>query len=323
MRIASFNLENLDEDRKDKTALKERLAIFKPLIERMNADILCLQEVNAQDATAGTRDLRVLDELLKDSSLEGGYRATSVNPLTAKLAEKHNLAVVSHLPIVDFRQYWHDLIQPVRHRLVTARPETDGYDEIRFDRPLLHAEINLGDGNTLHIVNLHLRAPLAAAIPGQKIGPFAWESTSGWAEGFFLAGVKRSAQALEARLLIDRILDGSPDALILVCGDFNAEIFEVPARIIRGDLEDTGHGRLAVRMMVPLERTIPQSQRFSIIHRGRKLMLDHMLVSRALLARYRHFEVHNEALGDELVASTMVEGSPDAYHAPIVAEFSL
>jgi hypothetical protein len=48
-----------------------------------------------------------------------------------------------------------------------------------------------------------------------------------------------------------------------------------------------------------------------------------LLVSRELLANYRGFEVHNEALGDELVAYTLIESAPDSYHAPIVARFEL
>ena len=66
---------------------------------------------------------------------------------------------------------------------------------------------------------------------------------------------------------------------------------------------------------------MPESQRFSVIHRGRKMMLDHLLVSRRLLGHYRGIEIHNEALGDELVGATMVEATPESYHAPIVASF--
>ena len=51
------------------------------------------------------------------------------------------------------------------------------------------------------------------------------------------------------------------------------------------------------------------------------LMLDHLLVSRQLLSRYRGIEIHNEALGDELVAYTLIDAAPDSYHAPIVARF--
>jgi exonuclease III len=47
-------------------------------------------------------------------------------------------------------------------------------------------------------------------------------------------------------------------------------------------------------------------------------MLDHLLVSRALLAGYRHVEIYNEDLADELT-----DRGPDSHHAPLVAEFEL
>ena len=52
-------------------------------------------------------------------------------------------------------------------------------------------------------------------------------------------------------------------------------------------------------------------------------MLDHILVSRKLLAGFRHAEIHNELLTDELVAFFSGRRDADSYHAPVVAEFDL
>ena len=108
-----------------------------------------------------------------------------------------------------------------------------------------------------------------------------------------------------------------------MCGDFNAVQEEMPLRTIMGDVEDTGNGHLAGRSLVPLERALPSTQRYSVLHHGHKVMLDHILISRSLLAHFRHMEVHNEALGDELVAYATVSHSPESYHAPVVAAFEL
>ena len=190
-----------------------------------------------------------------------------------------------------------------------------------WDRPFLHTRIRLPDGKALNVINLHLKAPLAAAVPGQKLDRFAWKSASGWAEGYFIAAIKRAGQALEVRMVIDRIFDDDPGAMVLVAGDFNAEEREVPARIIAAELEDTANGDLASRVMIPLEHSLSESRRYSVIHRGRRIMLDHMFASRALLSAYQDMEIHNEALGDELVAYAAVDGSPESYHAPVVAVF--
>ena len=114
--------------------------------------------------------------------------------------------------------------------------------------------------------------------------------------------MKRMAQALEVRRLVDQILDADLAARIVVAGDFNAAPNEVPVLAIRGNVEDTGNGDLATRVLVPIENTIPEPARYTLFHQGRGDMLDHMLVTRNLLAAYRGSEIHNEVLHDESVA---------------------
>ena len=86
--------------------------------------------------------------------------------------------------------------------------------------------------------------------------------------------------------------------------------------------EDTGNGLLTARALVLLDRTLPEENRFSTIHHGRRQMVDHMLASRPLLARFRGLEVHNETLGDEAIAIGHVSAQTGSYHAPVVAVFA-
>lgn len=323
VRIATFNLENLDDRPDLDPPLNERIALLRPQLLRLAADILCLQEVNGQHPEdGGPRRLLALDRLLEGTPYARFHRAATCGG-SEGVADRHNLVTLSRWPVTGREQVRHELVPPPGYRTVTAEPAETEPQPVEWDRPVLETSIALAGGRMLHVVNLHLRAPLAAVIAGQKEGVFAWRSVGGWAEGFFLATVKRCGQALETRLLVDRIFDARPDALIAVCGDFNAEEREMPLRIIRGDVEDTGNGHLAYRVLVPLERTLPASQRFSVLHHGHKQMLDHILASRALMAFYRQVEVHNEALGDELVAYATVSHSCESYHAPVVAEFAL
>jgi len=135
--------------------------------------------------------------------------------------------------------------------------------------------------------------------------------------------MKRMAQALEVRRLVDQILDADPDARIVVAGDFNATPDEVPVLAIRGQVEDTGNGALAARVLVPIEQTVPQSSRYTLFHQGRGEMLDHMLVTRNLLAAYRGSEIHNEVLHDESLSFAVDAKFPESDHAPVVASFDL
>ncbi|MGI9412270.1 MAG: endonuclease/exonuclease/phosphatase family protein [Hyphomicrobiales bacterium] len=324
MRIASFNVENLTDRPSADVPLAARLDILRPQLERLDADILCLQEVDAsKDPAGGGRRLSALETLLDPTGYSAFHTVCTVRPDTGRPRDKHNLVVLSRWPIGRHAQYANDLVPAPVYRRTTTDMPGDEPSRIEWDRPILHAEIDLPGGRPLHVLNMHLRAPLAAHVPGQKTGPFAWKSVGGWAEGYFLAAVKRSGQALEARMAVDRIFDDDPQAMVALAGDFNAEEREVPLRLVMGDIEDTGNGRLANRSLVPLEHSLAPDRRYTVIHRGRRLMLDHLLVSRALMGRYRAIEVHNEALGDELVAYTLVDAAPDSYHAPVVAAFDM
>jgi predicted extracellular nuclease len=173
------------------------------------------------------------------------------------------------------------------------------------------------------VINLHLKSKLPTEIPGQKLDQFTWLTAAGVAEGSFLSSMKRVGQALETRLLIDRLFDADGRALIAVCGDFNSDIDDVPVTAIRGDVSETANPTLATRVLVACERSIPEPARYSLIHNGRGEMIDHILVSRALLAGYETAQVDNEILHDESIAFATDVLYPESDHAPVVASFVL
>jgi endonuclease/exonuclease/phosphatase family metal-dependent hydrolase len=321
LRIATFNLENLGQAGHGAPALEDRILVLRPQLLRLRADILCLQEVDAS-VEGKERSLAALDWVLAETPYAGFHRQVSTNRQGDKLGQKHNLVTLSRFPYSECRQIWHDLVAPPLHESITASPRLDAPMPVEWDRPVLLAQIALPDGGTVSVVNLHLRAPRAAFIAGQK-GSGGWQSISAWAEGFYLASVKQTGQALETRMAIERLFDAAEEPLIVVCGDFNATDREAPVRLIRGDEDDTGNAHLAPRVLVPLDRSIGTEQRYSAIHNGRPVMLDHILVSRPLLGHFVRCEVHNEDLGDELVSPMAVPGSAESFHAPVVAEFAM
>lgn len=323
MRLATFNLESLDLPPKASRPLAERAAVLRPALDRLRADVLCLQEVNGQHvAGQPERVLAALDGLLDGTSYVGYHRAATTARGGHGVADVHNLVTLSRYPITDVREVRHELTPPLAATLVTDAPHAGSSLPLTFDRPLLVTEIDCA-GTPLTVVNLHLRSPLAAAVPGQKLSPFVWRSIGGWAEGFYLASLKRAGQALELRLLLDRLLAEVPDRLIAVAGDFNAEDHETPLRIAVGAEEDTGNGALAGCAMTVLDRALAADRRWSILHHGRPQMVDHILSSRALLGRFKGIEVHNETLGDELVGYAKVDRPTGSYHAAVVAELDL
>jgi endonuclease/exonuclease/phosphatase family metal-dependent hydrolase len=322
MRIATFNLESFGYARKASAAFEERAEVLRPQLERLKADVLCLQEVDAPKIGTTRRPVN-LERLLEGTSYAGHALAISSGSSGGGPADVHNLAVLSRLPIVQEHTIRHSLVKPLRFSRHSAVPPDAAAAALTWDRPLQHLVLALASGRHLHIYNVHLRAPLAAAVPGQKSGPFTWKTVSGWAEGFFAAAVKRAGQALELRLAIERVFDAEPDALIAACGDFNAEDHDTAPRLACAGEDDTGSGHLAGRVLTPVERTLPADRRFTVLHHGRPQMLDHILASRTLFAHLYAAEIHNEMLEDELVAYGRIDRPPESLHAPVVAMFDL
>jgi len=95
LRIATFNLESLDDDE-----LSARIAVLRPALVHLRADILCLQEVNGQRAARGReRRLAALSALIAETHY-AGYQMISTLTIEAHSADRHNLVILSRLPIV-------------------------------------------------------------------------------------------------------------------------------------------------------------------------------------------------------------------------------
>lgn len=326
IRIATFNLDGFGGRDGEDRGEHARLDGLRKVLTALGADVLCLQEVNAQPRrrrAGAPRALVWLDRLLAGTPYARFDRSVSRREAAQGPLDVHNLVTLSGLPMLADRQIWHDLLPAPTHRAVTARPGAAAPAAYRWDRPSLLTEIGLADGRTLHVFNMHLRAPLAAFIPGQKEGTLAWATAAGWAEGFYLATLKRAGQALEVRLAIDRVFDRDAAALVLACGDLNADATEMPVRILEAHPSDTGNPALAARALTPIERIVPEADRYSVVHAGRRHLLDHILVSRTVAAAIAGVEIRNEGLRDEVLDD--VPGAPRTIsnHAPIVAAFDL
>jgi endonuclease/exonuclease/phosphatase family metal-dependent hydrolase len=320
-RIATFNLENLDDEPNQRPSLAERLPLLRPALERLRADVLCLQEVNGQTQPDGKQGLTALRTLIAGTQYELFHMAHTQTqagpPYNAR-----NLVVLSRFPVVERRQIKNSQGAPSYQKVTAIPPETVARP-VEWERPILYVRLDLGGNRALHVLNLHLKSKLPSEIPGQKKDQYTWKSARGWAEGYFISSMKRVGQALEARLVVDEIFEAEPEAWVLVCGDFNAESEDVAAVAIRGPVEETGNPELSIRVLVPCENTVPESSRYTLFHLGKGLMLDHVFVSRPMSAFYHAAEIHNEVLPDESGAFRTDLAFPESDHAPVVAEFLL
>ncbi|MEF3007219.1 hypothetical protein V3474_29195, partial [Pseudomonas aeruginosa] len=94
--LATFNLESLDLPPKAKVPLEVRAQILRPALERLDADILCLQEVNGQHVRGRQeRVLAALDRLLEGTRYAQYARAETHAPDHKGSAPVHNLVTLS------------------------------------------------------------------------------------------------------------------------------------------------------------------------------------------------------------------------------------
>jgi exonuclease III len=75
LRIATFNLENLDETATEGSPdLPARIPVLRQALARLRADVLCLQEIHGQERPGQPRQLLALDEVLAGTAYQGYSR---------------------------------------------------------------------------------------------------------------------------------------------------------------------------------------------------------------------------------------------------------
>jgi len=324
LRIATYNIENFGS-LDDAALLDRRIERLRPVLTALEADILCLQEVDANHPVADRHGPRVFDALdrLVAGTAYAGFDRAHTESRSGGARDRHNLVVLSRFPIIRRHQVWHDIVPAPGYSVAQApgAAERKAGREIAWDRPFLLVTVDV-PGNPprpLHIVNLHLRAPRAAFLPGAKRDADTWNTMQGWAEGFFVAAVKQVGQALEARLCVDRLFDEDLDAMIAVLGDLNAEHNTMALKLLAGDAEDAGNPMLAGRMLTDVAGALEPERRFSTIHRGRPSLVDHVLASPALMRRFRSVAIANEGLADDARADA--DPAIASTHAAVIATF--
>src|SRR5262245_37616627 len=180
LRIATFNLENLDDKPGQEPTLNERIALMRPQLLRLNADILCLQEVNGQEEPGQPRRLLALAKLLADTPYAGYHQVSTTTEDGAQVYDERTLVILSRFEIIEHNQYKHDFAPAPRYQKVTAKPTEGEAKAVTWERPTLHAKIRLDSIRVLDVINVHLKSRLPTTIPGQQVDEYTWKTASGW-----------------------------------------------------------------------------------------------------------------------------------------------
>ena len=81
--------------------------------------------------------------------------------------------------------------------------------------------------------------------------------------------------------------------------------------------------RLRPTVMVPCELNVSPDQRFSLLHKGKGNMLDHVIVSQEFYAHWVGTRIFNELLHDESTALFTDDKFPESDHVPVNSYFSV
>jgi endonuclease/exonuclease/phosphatase family metal-dependent hydrolase len=329
-RLATFNVRdffddqpphvigNLDRDgfgqwaqRRAKQLYQRKVEAVAAAVARLDADVVAFQEV---------KGAQVLEAVRAHLPQQGGYL-----PAVAGHADARGIAcgLLSRLPITSVEVHGVGPLAFPTFAEGDPRPFTDRLDA---RRGVLEVTVSLPDGATLALLVVHLKS--ARPIPRLDARGVAVDEEGHYAaaEGHARAAVLRLAEALHLRSRVEARLLREARALVAVLGDFNDGADSLTLRAVAGELAEPPRGRNAdLDVASSLEggalhhcaRAVPSGDRFTMLHRGARVQVDHILASRALWRRFRGARIHNEELRDLGDGREEVESD----HAPVVACF--
>lgn len=268
--IGTWNLENLfrpgtesgPSGEKEYTAKLDTLAAT---IGEIDPDVLAVQEVGSPEA---------LSDLVEQ--LDGAWHTEIAEPDDRGI----RVATLSRMPadgvahVVDF---------PPRIGPVTV--DDAGATIDRLGRAGLHLTVTLG-GRGIDLVTAHLKSKLLS-YPGGRFSPRDEDERARYAT---YALHRRAAEAAGVRTYVTGLLGDDPDRAVIVAGDLNDDAEAATTQILLGppgseigsggfDRPDQGDAQ-RLWNLAPL---IPEDERYTRIYRGRRELVDHILVSHSLL----------------------------------------
>lgn len=276
--VGTWNLENLyrpggEFGPRDEQTYSDKLAALARVIDAEAPDVLAVQEVGEPEALA---DLVAL--------LDGTWSTA-----LSAIADDRGIRVgfLSRLPV--------EVAEDVTAFPEGLAPVQSGDDQEttdRMGRSTLAVRVTPPDGPPLDLVTCHLKSKLLT-FPGRTPGAtrFATRDEGERARVGAYALYLRAAEAVTVRALADRLLDGEGrERGVVVLGDLNDEPAAATTQILLGPpgselgtagakRPDQGDGA----RLWNLAPRLPEGQRFTRVYRGRGELIDHILVSRALL----------------------------------------
>jgi len=312
MVVATWNLENLfrpgsDDGPGDEQTYEAKLTELARVIGEIAPDVLAVQEVGDPEALEDLRD-----------RLDGDWHAE-----TSEFPDGRGIRVgfLSRLELAEV-----DQVREFPERLAPVQVDDEGATVAQIGRGGLRARVS-AEGMDVDLVNCHLKSKLLT-FPRGRFQP----SDEGERARFgAYALYRRTAEAVTLRGYANELLDGEgPDRAVIVLGDLNDEPPAATTQILLGPPGseigtagfDTGDQGDAWRLwnLAPL---IPEESRFSRRFRGRGELIDHLLVSHALVHHVEQADTGPVEPPSITEDPTDRREEPASDHVPVWARFDL
>jgi predicted extracellular nuclease len=297
--VASCNVLNLasagqttyaNQDPADNAEFERKVNWLGSMLARLNADIVGLQEVWHEAA-------------LKEAVVRSGQRWPTVAAPgaengalgTPRVALVTRLAVDGIESVADFAP-------------ADAVPVPDLGLATRFERPVLHAQLRMKQGQRIHVLVAHLKSKRPKFL--QDADGRALEDTSDpsiSARATLRSLVLRGAEALALRRLVISITQRTREPLLLL-GDLNDGPHSVTSQLIAATTaaaydREARDVALYHAWDVQTEPALRRDMAYSHVHQGWPELLDQVWVSEEFVARskfalgdVRRVEVFNDHL---------------------------
>lgn len=321
VRIGTWNLENLfrpgdDDGPSDQAAYEAKLKALADVIRKIEPAVLAVQEVGDPDALTDLTNLVGCNWHCETAKVEPGQRPIRVG-------------YMSRPPVTDVQEI--TLFPP---KLDPIQVDDDGPHISEMGRAALRARIEVG-GAPIELITSHLKSKLLTFPSGPNGEPRFDPRDEGERARFAVYALNRRAvEAATVRAAATDLLDNKgKERRLVVLGDLNDVPEAATTQILHGppgseigtdgfNQPDRGDGQ----RLWNLAPWIPEDQRFSRDYRGRGELIDHILVSHALLAATGDGKVRTDGAGPTPSIMDNPRERRDAAgsdHRPVVAEFDL
>lgn len=271
MRVGTWNIENLflpggDFGPPSQDVYEAKLAALAATITAWAPDVLAVQEVGETEALQDLVDL-----------VGGEWHLELAHPDPRGI----RVGFISRLAMTEVEQ-----VSEFPSGIRPIQADDTEFELTAMGRPALQVRVE-ADGRSIDLVTCHLKSKLLTFPDGR----FSARDEGERARFAVFALNRRAAEAATVRQRATALLDDDgQQRAVVVLGDLNDEATAATTQILLGppgseigtggfDPPDLGDGQ-RLWNLAPL---IPEDQRFTRVYRGRPELIDHVLVSHAVV----------------------------------------